>query len=69
MTSDTDQQLRDYHHQLKATLTDILNDDRVKHNPNGSRCVQKVLLETEQDMRKRRKASLSTFTAKRTLHL
>ncbi|KAJ5320200.1 hypothetical protein PENANT_c010G06723 [Penicillium antarcticum] len=50
--------------QVKATLTNILNDDRVKHNPNGSRCVQKILLENEHDMRKHRKQSLSAYDAK-----
>jgi hypothetical protein len=69
VTSATDEQLRDYHCQIKATLTNILNDDRVKHNPNGSRCVQKKLLENEQDMRKQRKESLSTYAAKRTMLL
>ncbi|KAJ5214255.1 hypothetical protein N7449_001424 [Penicillium cf. viridicatum] len=37
-TDATNDQIRD-HHQVKATLTNILNDDRVKHNPSGSRCV------------------------------
>ncbi|KAJ5787118.1 hypothetical protein N7457_002108 [Penicillium paradoxum] len=60
-------QVRDYHHQVKATLTNILNDDRVKHNPDGTRCVQKILLENEQVMRKQRRHSLSTCTAKRTM--
>jgi hypothetical protein len=68
-TSAMNKELRDYHHQVKATLTNILNDDRVKHNPNGSRCVQKILLENEQDMRKQRKESLSTLNANRTMRL
>ncbi|OGE53938.1 hypothetical protein PENARI_c007G10127 [Penicillium arizonense] len=50
--------------QVKATLTNILNDDRVKHNPNGSRCVQNILLENEHDMRKQRKRSLGAYDAK-----
>ncbi|KAJ5747626.1 uncharacterized protein N7511_009322 [Penicillium nucicola] len=50
--------------QVKATLTNILNDDRVKRNPNGSRCVQNILLENEHDMRKQRKHSLSAHDAK-----
>jgi hypothetical protein len=69
ITSATDAQLRDYHYQVKATLTNILNDDRVKHNPNGSRCVQKILLENEHDMRKQRKETLSTYAAKGTMLL
>ncbi|KAJ5931657.1 hypothetical protein N7516_006146 [Penicillium verrucosum] len=68
-TDATNNQIRDYHHQVKATLTNILNDDRVKHDPCGSRCVQKILLENEQDMRKQRRHSLNTNTcsAKRTM--
>lgn len=60
-------QTRDQCHQVKATLTNILNDDRVKHNPSGSRCVQNILLENEQDMRKQRRHSLNTCSAKRTI--
>lgn len=63
-TDATNDQIRDYHHQIKATLTNILNDDRVKHDPSGSRCVQKILLENEQDMRKQRRHSLGTCDAK-----
>ncbi|KAJ5502321.1 hypothetical protein N7463_005195 [Penicillium fimorum] len=66
-TDASNDQLRDYHHQVKATLTNILNDDRMKHNPSGSRCVQKILLENEQDMRKQRRHSLSACPAKRTM--
>ncbi|OQE91959.1 hypothetical protein PENNAL_c0008G10284 [Penicillium nalgiovense] len=58
-------QIRDYHYQVKATLTNILNDDRVKHNPSGSRCLQNILLENEKDMRKQRRHSLGTCAAKR----
>ncbi|KAJ5608085.1 hypothetical protein N7537_004704 [Penicillium hordei] len=65
-TDATYDQIRDHHHQVKATLTNILNDDRVKHNPSGSRCVQRILLENEQDMRKQRRHSLNTCSAKRT---
>lgn len=68
-TSATDMQLRDYHYQVKATLTNILNDDRVKHNPNGSRCVQEILLENEKTMRRKRRESLSSCNAKRTMLL
>lgn len=64
-----DTQLRDYHQQVKATLTNILNDDRVKHNPNGSRCVQAILLENEHDMRRQRRESLSTRPSKHTMLL
>jgi hypothetical protein len=56
---------RDYHYQVKATLTNILNDDRVKHDPSGSRCLQRILLENEQDMRKQRRHSLGACAAKR----
>ncbi|KAJ5171488.1 uncharacterized protein N7500_004271 [Penicillium coprophilum] len=66
-TDDKSDKLRDYHHQIKATLTNMLNDDRMKHNPSGSRCVQKVLLENEKDMRKQRRHSLSACPAKRTM--
>ncbi|EKV09424.1 hypothetical protein Pdw03_8588 [Penicillium digitatum] len=66
-TDATNDRPRDYHHQVKATLTNILNDDRVKHDPSGTRCVQKILLENEQDMRKQRRHSLSACTAKRTM--
>lgn len=69
ITTATDKQLRDYHYQVKATLTNILNDDRVKHNPDGTRCVQKILLENEHDMRKQRKESLSTLAAERAMLL
>ncbi|KGO77054.1 hypothetical protein PITC_005790 [Penicillium italicum] len=58
-TDATNAQIRDYHLQVKATLTNILNDDRVKHDPSGTRCVQKILLENEQDMRKQRRHSLA----------
>ncbi|KAJ5347084.1 hypothetical protein MYU51_019907 [Penicillium brevicompactum] len=68
-TAAMDTQLRDYHYQVKATLTNILNDERVKHNPNGSRCVQEILLENEHDMRRQRRESLSSCTAKRTMLL
>ncbi|KAJ5194063.1 hypothetical protein N7491_001399 [Penicillium cf. griseofulvum] len=61
----TNDDISDYHHQVKATLTNILNDDRVKHNPSGSRCVQNILLDNEQDMRKQRRRSLSACPAKR----
>ncbi|KAK4867597.1 hypothetical protein LT330_001107 [Penicillium expansum] len=61
-TDATNDQIRDYHHQVKATLTNILNDDRVKHDPRGTRCVQKILLENEQDMREQRRHSLSACT-------
>ena len=63
----TNAQIRDYQCQVKATLTNILNDDRVKHDPSGSRYVQERLLENEQDMRKQRRHSLGTCTAKRTM--
>ncbi|OQD67976.1 hypothetical protein PENPOL_c003G07796 [Penicillium polonicum] len=66
-TDTANDQIRDYHHQVKATLTNILNDDRVKHDPSGSRCVQKILLENEQDMRKQRRHSLNTRSAKPTM--
>ncbi|CAI7611300.1 unnamed protein product [Penicillium discolor] len=59
-TDATNDQIRDYHHQVKATLTNILNDDRVKHDPSGTRCVQEILLENEQNMRKQRRDSLNT---------
>jgi hypothetical protein len=62
-------QVLDCQHQIKATLTDILNDDRVKHNPDGSRCVQKILLENEHDMRKQRRHSLNHCPAERTMML
>jgi hypothetical protein len=61
----TNDKIRDYHYQIKATLTNILNDDRVKHNPSGSRCVQKVLLENEHDLRKQRRHSLGASPVKR----
>ncbi|CAG8890987.1 unnamed protein product [Penicillium egyptiacum] len=66
-TDATDDQIHDYHYQVKATLTNILNDDRVKHNPSGSRCIQRILLVNEQDMRRRRRHSLSTCAARRTM--
>ncbi|KAJ5474479.1 hypothetical protein N7475_004045 [Penicillium sp. IBT 31633x] len=65
----TEDEILDHQHQVKATLTNILNDDRVKHNPDGTRCVQKILLENEKDMREQRRHSLSTCTAKRTMHI
>ncbi|CDM27763.1 hypothetical protein DTO013E5_8802 [Penicillium roqueforti] len=66
-TDATNAQIRDYQCQVKATLTNILNDERVKHDPSGSRYVQERLLENEQDMRKQRRHSLETCTAKRTM--
>ncbi|KAJ5811213.1 hypothetical protein N7447_010729 [Penicillium robsamsonii] len=67
VTDASNDQLRDYHHRVKATLTNILNDDRIKHNPSGSRYVQKILLENEQDMRKHRRYSLSAYSAKQNM--
>ncbi|CAI7565732.1 unnamed protein product [Penicillium glandicola] len=42
-TDATNEQIRDHHHQVKATLTNILNDDRMKHNPSGSRLQESSL--------------------------
>ncbi|KAJ5542449.1 hypothetical protein N7461_008452 [Penicillium sp. DV-2018c] len=67
--TDADEQARACQHQIKATLTDILNDDRVRHNPDGSRNVQKILLENEHEIRKQRRHSLSHSTAKRQMML
>ncbi|KAJ5143694.1 uncharacterized protein N7515_002481 [Penicillium bovifimosum] len=61
-SGNADDQVLECQHQIKATLTDILNDDRVKHNPDGSRCVQKALLDNEHDMRKQRRHSLNSTT-------
>jgi hypothetical protein len=38
--------IRDYHYQLKATLTNILNEDRMKHNPNGAAVCRRYYWET-----------------------
>ncbi|EAW13618.1 uncharacterized protein ACLA_043370 [Aspergillus clavatus NRRL 1] len=55
-----DMQIREYHNSIKATLTALLNDERVRQNPGGSKCVQTGLLETERDLRKEKRKSLST---------
>jgi len=48
---------REPDYQVKATLTEFLNDARVKSSTNGSRRVQNALMETEQELRQRRRRS------------
>ena len=48
---------RESDHQVKATLTELLNDARVRSNPHGSRRVQNALMETERELRKQRRRS------------
>ncbi|BCR90138.1 uncharacterized protein ACHE_60024S [Aspergillus chevalieri] len=48
---------REPDYQVKATLTELLNDARVKSSTNGSRRVQNALMETEQELRQQRRQS------------
>lgn len=48
---------RESEHQVKATLTELLNDARVRSNPHGSRRVQNALMDTERELRKQRRRS------------
>ncbi|OJJ78582.1 uncharacterized protein ASPGLDRAFT_93867, partial [Aspergillus glaucus CBS 516.65] len=48
---------REPEYQVKATLTELLNDTRVKSSTNGSRRVQNALMETEQELRQQRRQS------------
>lgn len=48
---------RESDYQVKATLTDVLNDGRVKSSPHSSRRVQNVLMDTERELRKHRRQS------------
>lgn len=48
---------RESDYQVKATLTDLLNDGRVKSSPHSSRRVQNALMDTERELRKHRRQS------------
>ncbi|RHZ54867.1 uncharacterized protein CDV56_107714 [Aspergillus thermomutatus] len=58
--SNTDIQIREYHNSIKATLTALLNDERVRKDPGGSKCVQSFLLEAERNLRKEKRKSIGT---------
>lgn len=48
---------RESENQVKATLTGLLNDRRVKSSPDNSRRVQEALIRTEQELREQRRRS------------
>ncbi|GIC92480.1 uncharacterized protein Aud_008946 [Aspergillus udagawae] len=58
--SNIDIQIREYHNSIKATLTALLNDQRVRKNPDGSKCVQSFLLEAERNLRKEKRKSIGS---------
>ncbi|KAF7131231.1 hypothetical protein CNMCM5793_004281 [Aspergillus hiratsukae] len=58
--SNIDVQIREYHNSIKATLTALLNDQRVRKNPDGSKCVQSFLLEAERNLRKEKRKSIGS---------
>ncbi|RAL10472.1 uncharacterized protein BO97DRAFT_127081 [Aspergillus homomorphus CBS 101889] len=43
---------------VKSALTELLNDDGVKHNARGSRSVQNMLMATEKKRKSQRRQSL-----------
>ncbi|GFF37770.1 hypothetical protein IFM58399_05008 [Aspergillus lentulus] len=58
--SNIDIQIREYHNSIKATLTALLNDQRVRKNPDGNKCVQSFLLEAERNLRKEKRKSIGS---------
>jgi len=57
-------QLRVVNHQLKATLTELLNNDSVKHDSNLRMWVQGRLMDAEMELKRqrRRMSSVSADT-------
>jgi hypothetical protein len=43
---------------IKAALTELLNDQDIKNNPEGNKCVQNLLMKTEKERRKQRRKSV-----------
>ncbi|PKX90182.1 uncharacterized protein P174DRAFT_496652 [Aspergillus novofumigatus IBT 16806] len=58
--SNIDIQIREYHNSIKATLTALLNDQRVRKNPDRSKCIQSYLLEAERNLRREKRKSIGS---------
>ena len=48
-----------YDHQVQTASTELLNDSRVTSTSASGRCLLKILMETEQDLRNQRRERLS----------
>lgn len=49
---------RNSENMVKAALTELLNDQDVKNNPEGNKSVQNLLMKTEKERRKQRRKSV-----------
>ncbi|KYG42020.1 hypothetical protein M433DRAFT_7494 [Acidomyces richmondensis BFW] len=61
MSSDEDR-LYDVNHEIKSTLTDLLNCDAIRHNSRMRMWVQARLMEAERELKRQKKRRLSAPT-------
>jgi len=59
-TSSDEDKLYDVNHEIKSTLTDLLNCEAIRHNSSMRMWIQSRLMEAERELKRQKRRRLST---------